>query len=110
MNALGYRTKAGAKFNTSTTRLLLKNPVYCVADENVYNYFYENGGSLCDELSAFDGQHGLSAYNKTDQKKFEDVDSTFISPKFVQVISAKPVSKWIISVGRHKGFIPSSNG
>lgn len=35
------------------------------------------------DLSDFDGQHGLSAYNKTDQEKFEDSDSTFISPKFV---------------------------
>ena len=34
MNKLGYRTKAGSKFNASTTRLLLKNPVYCIADEN----------------------------------------------------------------------------
>ena len=107
MNKLGYRTKTDSKFNASTTRLLLKNPVYCVADENVYNYFYENGGGLCEELSAFDGQHGLSAYNKTDQEKFEDADSTFVSPKFVQIMSAKPVSEWIISVGRHEGFIPS---
>ena len=107
MNKLGYRTKSGSKFNTSTTRLLLKNPVYCVADENAYNYFYENGGGLCADPSEFDGQHGLSAYNKTDQEKFEDADSTFISPKFVQLMSAKPVSEWIISVGRHEGFIPS---
>lgn len=107
INGLGYRTKIGSKFNASTTRLLLKNPVYCVADENAYNYFYEDGGGLCTELSEFDGQHGLSAYNKTDQEKFEDADSTFISPKFVQIMSAKPVSEWIISVGRHEGFIPS---
>ena len=107
MNELGYRTKIGSKFNTSTTRLLLKNPVYCVADEIAYNYFYENGGGVCAELSEFDGQHGLSAYNKTDQEKFEDADSTFISPKFVQLMSTKPVSEWIISVGRHEGFIPS---
>lgn len=87
--------------------LLLKNPVYCVADEIAYNYFYENGGGVCADLSEFDGQHGLSAYNKTDQEKFEDADSTFISPKFVQLMSVKPVSEWIISVGRHEGFIPS---
>lgn len=107
MIELGYRTKIGSKFNISTTRLLLKNPVYCVADEIAYNYFYENGGGLCAELSEFNGQHGLSAYNKTDQEKFEDTDSTFISPKFVQLMSARPVSEWIISVGRHEGFIPS---
>src|SRR5699024_3589693 len=97
----------GSKFNASTTRLLLKNPVYCIADENAYNYFYENGGGLCEERSAFDGQHGLSAYNKTDQENFEDADTAFIAPKFVHIMSAKPVSEWIISVGRHEGFIPS---
>lgn len=107
MNELGFHTKIGAKFNASTTRLLLKNPVYCTADEAAYSYFLEHNGGLCDEISAFDGQHGLSAYNKTDQEKFEDEDSTFISPKFVQVMSAKPVSEWIISVGRHEGFISS---
>lgn len=107
MNELGYRTKVGSKFNTSTTRLLLKNPVYCTADESAYNYFLEHNGGLCGDISDFDGQHGISAYNKTDQEKFEDVDSTFISPKFVQLMSQKPLSEWIISVGRHEGFISS---
>lgn len=107
MNELGYRTKVGSKFNSSTTRLLLKNPVYCTADESAYNYFLEHNGGLCGDISDFDGQHGISAYNKTDQEKFEDADSTFISPKFVQLMSTKPLSEWIISVGRHEGFISS---
>ena len=107
MNELGFHTKIGSKFNSSTTRLLLKNPIYCTADEKAYNYFLEHNGGLFDDISAFDGQHGLSAYNKTDQEKFEDADSTFISSKFVQLMSAKPVSEWIISVGKHEGFIPS---
>lgn len=107
MNELGYHTKIGSKFNTSTTRLLLKNPVYCTADENAYNYFLEHNGGLCGDISDFDGQCGISAYNKTDQEKFEDADSTFISPKFVQLMSQKPLSEWIISVGRHEGFISS---
>ena len=107
MNELGYRTKIGGRFNSSTTRLLLKNPVYCTADENAYHYFLEHNGGLCGDISGFDGQHGISAYNKTDQEKFEDADSTFISPKFVQLMSQKPLSEWIISVGRHEGFISS---
>lgn len=107
MNELGYLTKVGSKFNSSTTRLLLKNPVYCTADGSAYNYFLEHNGGLCGDISDFDGQHGISAYNKTDQEKFEDADSTFISPKFVQLMSQKPLSEWIISVGRHEGFISS---
>lgn len=61
------------------------------------------------DLLDFDGQHGLSAYNKTDQEKFEDSDSTFISPKFVQTVESKPISEWIIAVGKHEGFISSEH-
>ena len=74
---------------------------------NFADYFLEHNGGLCGDVSDFDGQHGISAYNKTDQEKFEDADSTFISPKFVQLMSTKPLSEWIISVGRHEGFISS---
>ena len=61
------------------------------------------------DLLDFDGLHGLSAYNKTDQEKFEDSDSTFISPKFVQAVESKPISEWIIAVGKHEGFISSEH-
>ena len=96
MNELGYRTKIGSKFNTSTTRLLLKNPVYCVADEIAYNYFYENGGGVCADLSEFDGQHGIMAYNRTLQRP----------GKANQI---RPMEEWIVSVGKHPGIIAGSN-
>ena len=102
-----YETKHGAKFTTSTIRLILRNPIYCVADEYSYNYFLEHGGNLFGEPSDFDGQHGLTAYNKTDQMKVEDEDSTFFNPKFSQLLTRKPISEWIVSVGRHEGFISS---
>ena len=102
-----YETKHGAKFTTSTIRLILRNPIYCVADEYSYNYFLEHGGNLFGEPSDFDGQHGLTAYNKTDQMKVEDEDSTFFNPKFSQLLTRKPISEWIVSVGHHEGFISS---
>ena len=40
-----YETKHGAKFTTSTIRLILRNPIYCVADEYSYNYFLEHDGT-----------------------------------------------------------------
>lgn len=64
-------------------------------------------GVIEHDMIEFDGTHGLSAYNKTDQEKYEGSDSTFISPKYVQTIESKPVSEWIIAVGKHEGFIPS---
>lgn len=102
-----YETKHGASFTTSTIRLILRNPIYCVADEYSYNYFLEHDGNLYGEPQDYDGQHGISAYNKTDQVKVEDEDSTFFNPKFSQLLTKKPVSEWIISVGRHEGFISS---
>ena len=72
-----------------------------------YDYFIDHDGNVFGDMIEFDGTHGLSAYNKTDQEKYEGSDSTFISPKYVQTIESKPVSEWIIAVGKHEGFIPS---
>ena len=109
MNEEGFHTPSGAAFNASTTRLVLRNPIYCTADKRSYNYFIEHDGNVFGDMTEFDGTHGLSAYNKTDQEKYEGSDSTFISPKYVQTIESKPVSEWIIAVGRHEGFISSED-
>lgn len=109
INLEGFRTPSGAEFNASTTRLVLRNPIYCTADKRSYDYFIEHDGNVFDELSDFDGKHGLSAYNKTDQEKYEDSDSTFIPPKFVQTVENKPINEWIIAVGKHEGFISSEH-
>lgn len=109
MNEEGYRTQAGVEFNASTTRFVLRNPIYCIANEKSYNYFLDHDGNVFGDKEDFDGIHGLSAYNKTDQEKYEDSDSTFISPKFVQTVESKPINEWIISVGKHEGFISSDN-
>ena len=107
MNEEGFHTPSGAAFNASTTRLVLRNPIYCTADKHSYDYFIDHDGNVFGDMTEFDGTHGLSAYNKTDQEKYEGSDSTFISPKYVQTIESKPVSEWIIAVGRHEGFISS---
>ena len=107
MNEEGFHTPSGATFNASTTRLVLRNPIYCTADKRSYDYFIAHDGNVFGDMIEFDGTHGLSVYNKTDQEKYEGSDSTFISPKYVQTIESKPVSEWIIAVGRHEGFISS---
>ena len=83
MNEEGFHTPSGATFNASTTRLVLRNPIYCTADKRSYDYFIDHDGNVFGDMIEFDGTHGLSAYNKTDQEKYEGSDSTLISPKYV---------------------------
>lgn len=71
MNEEGFHTPSGAAFNASTTRLVLRNPIYCTADKRNDNYFIEHDGNVFGDMTEFDGTHGLSAYNKTDQEKYE---------------------------------------
>ena len=72
-----YKTKQGAEFNASSTRLILTNPIYCVADERAYSYFLEQGGNIFGELTEFDGQHGISCYAKPTSARSRIRSSTF---------------------------------
>ena len=102
-----YTTKNGAEFTALAVRDILKNPIYCTADKLSYQYFMDQGANLFGEPEDFDGIHGISAYNKTDQMILEDENSTFFNPKFVHAMERKPIEQWIVSVGQHDGYIPS---
>lgn len=102
-----YTTKNGAEFTSLAVRDILKNPIYCTADEQSYQYFMDQGANLFGEPEDFDGVHGISAYNKTDQMILEDENSTFFNPKFVHAMERKPIEQWIVSVGQHDGYISS---
>ncbi len=104
-----HTTKNGAAFTTLAVKDILKNPIYCVADRDAYQYFLDNGANIFGEIEDFDGNHGISAYNKTDQMKLEDENSTFFNPKFTQSTERKPITEWMVSVGRHEGFISSAD-
>jgi len=85
-------TKNGKYFTRFSIRAILQNPVYVIADSDAYQYFIDKEAELFSELDAFDGQHGLLAYNRTDQEKGR---STIYLP----------VSEWIVCVGQHPGLI-----
>lgn len=89
----GYTSKTGKRFSRFAIRAILTNPVYCVADEDMYNYLTQNDADLFSEKSAFDGVHAIMAYNKTKQTQG-------------QANKVKPLSEWIVAVGKHKGIIP----
>ena len=88
-------TKNGKYFTRFSIRAILQNPVYVMADNEAYRYFTDKEAELFSEPDAFDGEHGLLAYNRTDQEKGR---STIYLP----------VSEWIVCVGQHPGLIPGA--
>lgn len=104
-----HTIKKGAAFTVPAVKDILKNPIYCTADEQAYQYFVDMGANVYGEAKDYDGTHAISAYNRTDQMKLEDENSTFFNPKFVKAKEQKPITEWIISIGKHEGFISSSD-
>lgn len=90
-----YKTKRGKTFTRFAIRGILSNPVYMIADEDAYNYLVENDVDLFSDKEAFDGKHGIMAYNRTLQRPGKATQE-------------KPMNEWIVSVGKHKGVIPGA--
>ena len=90
-----YQTKRGKKFTRFAIRGILSNPVYMIADEDAYEYLVENNVDLFSDREAFDGKHGIMAYNRTLQRPGK-------------AHQEKPMDEWIVSVGKHKGVIPGA--
>lgn len=82
-----YIGKNGGEFSRETVKQIISNPVYCMSDEKVFNWFKQEGATIC---GVPDGIHGLMVYNKREGGK-----------------KAKGISEWIIAVGEHKGIISS---
>ena len=97
-----YTTKNGARFTVLAVKDILKNPIYCTADALSYQYFLDSGANIFGGIEKFDANHGLAVYNKTDQMKVEDYESTFFNPKYVKATEAKPIEVWVVSVDVYK--------
>ncbi len=89
------KTREGSDFRMRTVRDILVNPVYCIADDDSYDYFSALGSNLCFDKDEADGKHGLMPFRRTSQ-----------SGKKHQRLSP---DEWIIAVGKHKGIIPSKD-
>ena len=89
------KSKHGKDHTRFSLKNILQNPVYLTADAEAYNYFVEKEADVCFPKEAFDGNHGIMAYNRTEQEKGK---TTVLLP----------VNEWIIAVGKHPGLIPSS--
>ncbi|MGN0268302.1 MAG: recombinase family protein [Lachnospiraceae bacterium] len=89
----GIRTKNNKYFTRFSIKAILQNPVYMIADEDAYQYFIHADSDLFSRQEAFDGIHGMMAYNRTSQEKGKTTEYL-------------PPSEWIVAVGLHPGIIP----
>ena len=89
----GIKTKNDRYFTRFSIKAILQNPVYVIADQDAYDYFVKVDADLFSDISAFDGVHGIMAYNRTNQEKGKTTEYL-------------PPSEWIVAVGLHPGIIP----
>ncbi|WP_409969518.1 recombinase family protein [Bengtsoniella intestinalis] len=87
-------TKTGKSFTRFSIKNILQNPVYVMADSAVYTYFKDRNAYLYADEPAFDGTHGIMAYNRTTQVKGKTA-------------TLNPMEEWTVTVGGHEGLIPS---
>lgn len=87
------KTREGSEFRMRAVKDILKNPVYCIADKAVRDYFGELGSSVCFELSETDGKRGLMPFRRSAQSGKQQHRT---APE-----------EWIIALGKHTGIIPS---
>ncbi len=85
-------TKRGLAFSRFAIKNILTNPVYALSDKAAYDYMIKNEVELFASKTAFDGKHGIMAYNRTIQKSGT-------------ANKVRPMNEWIVSVGKHPGII-----
>ena len=61
--------------------------------QRAYQFFLDQDANVYGESSDYDGHSGISVYNRTEQYKIEDDDSTFFNPKFSQGRRNRDVSE-----------------
>lgn len=90
--AHNYKTKNCRDFTRFSIRGILTNPVYMIADIDAFEYFKNSNADLYSDENEFDGTHGMMVYNRTLQEQGK-------------ATKIKPMEEWIVSVGKHQGFI-----
>lgn len=86
------KTRRECDFTRWGLKKILTNPVYAIADIDMFNYFKDNDMDIFNEENEWDGTYGVMSYNKTSKTK---TGSTKVKDKEL----------WINAIGRHKGII-----
>lgn len=85
------KSRSGKYFSNLGIKEILTNPVYCIADENAYNYFVEKKSDVCFSIKGCTNKYGLTSFNKRNYNKKH-------APR-------NDESKWIIAIGKHHGIV-----
>lgn len=85
----GIYSRKGKVFSRQLVKQMINNPVYCIADKKILNYFKKHGCEIYKE-SYIDNFKGIMPYNRRDKKG-----------------AILPIENWIISIGDHPGLIDS---
>lgn len=81
-------SSTGSEWNNSQMSLLLKNPLYCIANKKSINFFEKQGITVYNQES-IDGKRGLIRYNRRAGNTARDKEN------------------WIVAVGQHEGIVPA---
>ncbi len=94
LNNNGIRTKNGSYWSDNQVSRVLQNPIYCIADQDAYEYFKNHTKvQIANSAAEFDGTHGLMYYNR--RKEYNRTSTRL-----------RDESEWILSIGEHQGIIP----
>ena len=102
-----YKTQKGNEFNARAIQDIIRNPVYCIGDKAIYEYFLAKGGNLYGDIDDYNGKYGIAVYNRTKQELIDDDDSTILEGKRTRKMTFNDESDWIITIGKHNGIIES---
>lgn len=84
----GVKTANGCYLSGSQIYTMLRNPTYCCADQNAYDYFAGLGCTMAVDRDKFDGTRAIMPYCRTQGGKRKKH-------------TVNPPEKWIISIGLH---------
>ena len=66
LNGRGIKGNNGASWSSNRVSMLLRNPIYVMADNAIYRYYKDRGCAVTDDADRFTGENGCYLYGKRD--------------------------------------------
>ncbi len=91
----GVRSYNGKLYSLLAIKDILRNPIYCIADDKSLAYFTDKDAQITFDKSECDGKRAFVSYGK---RTYADGANT-----------RNLVSDWTIALGRHTGIVPGED-